>query len=155
VGYDLPLHGAGPGEVLLAAVRRPTEGSGPEVTAAEAVLELVGVWESEARVLEKYDPDRAAIVERFAREARDAVESNLSDWATLAEIEARTGWFRESLRTRARELEREGLARRTGRGWEVDREAAARIPVKQKSDPITPDELSDLDALARRLGRES
>ena len=121
------------------------------MTAAEAVLALVDLWDSEARVLAKYDPPRATIVERLAREAREAVESNLSDWVTL---EARTGWCRASLRARARELERQGLARRNGRGWEVERGAATQIPVKSQSEPVTPDELSDLDALGRRLGRE-
>lgn len=121
---------------------------------ADAVLELVGVWEAEARVLVKYDAGAAGIVERLAAEARAKVEANAAPWLPLAEVARATGYSPDTLRAKAQVLERKGLARKQGGTWHFERGAAAAIRPKGRSQPIHPAEMRDVRTLARRLASE-
>ncbi|MDT8342155.1 MAG: hypothetical protein RQ751_11645 [Longimicrobiales bacterium] len=122
--------------------------------AVEAVLHLTGTWTAEARVLAKYDPEKARMVERMAAAAREAVEANAVPWVPLAEVARRTGYSADTLRTKAKALRPQGLARKMGGTWHFERGAALKIRPKGRRAPIRPDEMRDVDTLARRLAAE-
>jgi len=124
------------------------------VTAGEAMLELVTLWEREAEVVAKYDPEKARIVERLAEQAREVVESHLSPWVPLSAVAERTGYCSRTLRERAQKLRPRGRARKIGGEWHFDRATAASIQPKPNSQPIEPDEWRDMDAAARKLALE-
>ena len=120
----------------------------------DAITQLVETWLAEARVVEKYDPAAARIVERLATEAREVVDASSSPWVSLAELRERTGYSPDTLRAKAQELRSSGLSRKIGGSWHIERGAATAFRPKRRSQPIHAAEMRDIGSLARRLASE-
>lgn len=125
------------------------------LTAGEAVEDLAETWEEQAGIIERLDPSdpKAKVLRTCSRDLRARWLEHAPDWVTLPIVQARTGWSLSTLRKKARKLADRALARKTESGeWEVRREAAIRIPVKEESADL--DGL-DLDEMARVLARDA
>lgn len=124
------------------------------MTVVEAVLEVVATWERRAQVLaDCHVGDRARVISDFAREVREVVEANQDDWLTLEAVSAHTGYCADTLRERAKELKKQGLARKVGGRWMIERTTA--LAMSRKARPVSISEWrSDASQVARRLARE-
>jgi hypothetical protein len=121
------------------------------LTAGERVLELARVWEHEAQVIGKRDPEspQVQLLRSCAQELREVAQGAAPEWVPHRVIVARTGWGHEKLYGHYQELRRSGLARKRGRNWEVEYTAAMAIPVKRHRADL--DGTEALQEMARRL----
>lgn len=117
---------------------------------AEAGLEVARYHRDLADALEDINPDEARRLRVISERFEEAIQSRLSEWVRLDELQRHTGWSKSQLRKYCRELEPEGKARRDPY-WEVLRECIGEeIPVKKGHDRPTID-LDDISGTARRL----
>ena len=119
------------------------------LTAGEATLQWVEEKRHEAEVVEQYAPDQATTIRKLADDLERRVLPLLPRWVCLSRLHRTKGLSIQTLRHRAQELAARTppLARKDAAGhWEIHRDAAAGIPVRNRYDPIT--ETDDLDELA-------
>lgn len=112
-------------------------------------------WREDAERFDRYTPNGpvAETLRRCAQDLRQVLDEHEPTWVPIRDVAAATGRSLASLRAICRELEDAGGSRKGRRGWELSLTEAQRIQPCRRSVAIAAGE--DLDALARRLGRET
>lgn len=124
--------------------------SDPKLTPAEAGLEACDAYQQLADQLDDLDPDTARVIRRVTEDIASVIKPRLPEWMRLDEVKRHTGWSLRTLRDRARELEADGLARKSPH-WEIHRKAIGReLEVREDHDTDLID-MSDIRGTAERL----
>lgn len=122
------------------------------LTLIESAVEMAESWESQAEAVEGLHPDSdaARVLRQNASSLRRWAGESTPDEVPLTVVRDRTGWSDSWLLDRVQGLAREGKARKRGRVWWVDREAALSIPRKRGHRPHL-EGVQDLDQMADRI----
>lgn len=121
----------------------------------EGLLELADIWEGDAEAQTRYDPNdpKAKVLARCAADLRRIVGEQAPEWVPIATVRAATGRSLKYLRARCEALVDRGHARQCPNGrWEMALEAALTVP--KRSGSIDLSGATDMDDLARMLGRD-
>ncbi len=126
------------------------------LTMGDGLLSIAESWEEQAEVLEVHhtESDVARVLRQCASTVRRHVETSRPDEVSMTTVKDRTGWSDSWLRRRVKTLAEQGRARKRGREWYLDRDAALQIPVKRGHEPPLTDSGSLIEMADRLLDRQ-
>lgn len=121
----------------------------------DAMMEALRLLEQDAAAMRRYDPTdpKAQVLTRVVEDFRQLLANTTPTWVSVGAVQERTGWSRQAIRKRCKNLlqARQEARKALGGEWEVLMAAALQWPkrsVVEQAEGVT-----DIHELARLVGR--